>query len=109
MKSILATRIPSTMYKGSELKLLPVPRTLTVNEEPGAPEFCIMVTPAVLPCKACSTRVGAIETISSLSTLAMAPVTRLFFFIPYPTTTSSSNDIISGISNISTLVVPCKG
>ena len=69
---------------------LVIPRTLIVEEDPGCPELAAMVRPDVLPCKDCSIRVTGRFSNSVALTLEIAPVTTLFFCVPYPTTTTSS-------------------
>src|SRR5260221_6955703 len=50
-----------------------------------------MVRPEVRPCRDCSTRTTGCSARSAALTPEMAPVTTLFFCVPYPTTMTSSS------------------
>ncbi len=100
---------PSTTYNGSLPALIEVPPRIRIRgSAPGSPLLLVTVTPAARPCSACvAPRVG-----NSLSSAAetddIEPVTSLFFWTPYPTTTSSESDWISCISERSITDRFCK-
>ena len=106
MLSIELTFIPSTIYKGSEFPLEPAPLILTFAPEPGEPEEETTVTPETLPCNTCSTRGLDEFSISLESKLPIAPVTKLFFLTPYPTTTTCSKTSDSSTRTTSTTDLP---
>ena len=81
-KLMSPTIIPSTTKSGSESFSVPMPRTLTVIPEPGAPEKLVTSTPATCPCRAWA-KVDADSLLTSfMSTTEMAPVTSFFFCVP---------------------------
>ena len=71
------------------------PRTLMVISLPGAPEVLLTETPAICPCRACSTRLTGLSSITSAPTFAIEPTTFDFLIVPYPTTTTSSKVSVS--------------
>ena len=77
-----STGIPSTMYSGSLLLIVPIPLTRTVKALPGDPEFCETCTPAILPWSACSVRKMGASVISSAVTVETAPLILLRFCVP---------------------------
>ncbi|MNR00861.1 hypothetical protein D3C85_1166490 [compost metagenome] len=103
--SIPPARTPSTIYKGSDFLLEPAPLTLMLIPAPGAPELGITLTPAVLPCRAWSILPEETVFRSSAFIEEIAPVTRLFFCVPYPMTTISLS-AVSSDSNATLIVLP---
>src|SRR5690554_2801242 len=84
-KSILSKKAPSTTKSGPDAPKLydPIPRTLTVGEDPGAPLLTIC-RPATFPCRACIAEPDGVFTISSVLTVVMAEVRSLTLISPYP-------------------------
>ena len=85
-----------------------IPLTRIVAFAPGAPAVFNTNTPAARPCKAWSTRWVESWVRSAPFTELIAPVRSLFFWLPYPTTTTSpikalicfkwnSNIVLTGI------------
>ena len=67
---------PSTTYSGELLPAEVIPRTRTAvpPAPPGAPEFCVTVTPAARPCSACVGSATGWLAMSRPETEEMAPV-----------------------------------
>ena len=72
------------------------PRILIVATPPGAPSLFVTTTPAAWPCKASSDLKEGNLTRSVPFTELTDPVTSLFLWVPYPTTTTSSRFKILG-------------
>ena len=87
--------------------LLPFPATPLIkilSPAPGAPDDDVTLTPAIVPCSACSVLMGRKSSNVFLPKRATAPVTSFFFFVPYPTTTTSSRFFCSDDSRITNSV-----
>ena len=77
------------------------------DEAPGAPEAFTICTPEALPCRAWATSVAVRFSRSDSFTDAIAPVTSLFRWTPYPmTTVSSSISVSSSRVMLKTLWLP---
>ena len=74
-----STITPSITQSGSLFPREVIPLTLTVDEDPGAPELAAIKTPETLPCKDCSILVIGKSYKSFALTLEIDPVTTLFF------------------------------
>src|SRR4051812_13335956 len=82
---------PSTTYSGdAPPSIVPTPLMRTVGELLGSPEV-IICTPATLPWIACVAVSTGCFAISAPFTLATEPVTSIFLWVPYPTTTTCSS------------------
>ena len=62
---------------------------------PGVPEEVVMFNPGTLPCNICVALVAGRSIKSLLETVDMAPVRLTRFWVPYPTTTTSSSVLLS--------------
>ena len=89
---------PSTNIRGASLKLLIL---IWVFSPPGNPEFCLLITPGTLPDNKFDVFGTGIRVNSSFLIVETEPVTFIFSWEPYPTTTTSFNVSISGEREIS--------
>src|SRR5690606_38219949 len=98
---VLFRKTPSTIYKGSLLELIDVvPLTRKKIASPGTPELVNTCTLGALPCNWASKLAIGILLTSEALTFAIEPVRSCLLWVPYPTTTTSSNDLSAGVNSI---------
>src|SRR5690606_17738160 len=101
---------PSTTYRGSELALMEVPpRTRTRGARPGSPLILDTDTPGARPCNACAVPANGKALIFSDPTEETEPVKSLFFWVPYPITTTCSISVSVETKLTFTLLCPRNG
>ena len=92
LKAVMSRTMPSMTISGFwSPAYIPTPRTRIVDSsKPASPVFWTAAIPAIRPTRALEILVTG-ERISSLpDSCPMAPVTVSFFWVPKPTTTTSS-------------------
>ena len=97
--------IPSIKISGEALDplpMVPVPRMFTFIVCPNCPPKSGVdrFNPGTTPCRACPTCDTGREASALVSTLATAPVKFTFFWVPKPTTTTSSSVFESSLNSI---------
>src|ERR1044072_2779320 len=94
---------PSITYNGSLPPAIDETlRTRTLMPAPGCPDVCCTCTPASRPDTACSTLTTGISRSFSLRIEDTAPVSSVFRWVPYPTTTTSESPRASSFNCNST-------
>ena len=100
--------IPSIKTNGSPLVPWPmvvVPRTLILGVSSKLPLVWVICNPGTTPCRACAALVTGRSFSSSAVTTPTEPVRFTFFWVPKPTTTTSSS-ISESSSNFTSIVFP---
>ncbi|MEJ7677914.1 MAG: hypothetical protein WKG06_08640 [Segetibacter sp.] len=96
----LASRpgIPSIITNGAELPGVPLPlMRIDAASLPGSPDLCCMIAPGSRPAKALDTLETGADAISLPDIVATEPITFTFLSLPYPTTTTSSNEVLLAV------------